>query len=511
MSLQTRAIIAVAFLVGFFALALGAAAGLALLGVKLFTLLTYVRNGRLMLLIVLAALGCLGASGVIVWSLLPRFDRFEPPGPELARPDAPELFRLMDELAAAARQAPPAHVYLVPEVNAFVSQRGGVLGFGSRRIMGVGLPLLQLLDVTELRAVLAHELGHFHGGDTRVGPFIYQTYAAVARTVENLGRAADKAAEAEVNTIHIVMAIVQKPFDWFWAGFMRVTQAVRRGQERTADVLAVELVGSTPLVSGLKKVRGGSAAYHAYMSQELGPALSQGYLPPPARGFERFLTAPKSDERMAKIIEDSLGADVTETYDSHPSLAERVRAAETLARPTRGADPRRSVELLTDLEALERRLVPFLVDGPALKPLAWEEMPEKVLIPGWRRIVAGRGPQLAGYTAQEFPREPAAIRAIFRKTMDDYADEGVEDDDVRSWAVTTVGMCLGLGLIDHGWSVTSEVGEPIYLQRAGVSIDLFAELRAFYDGKTSREAWTARLRELGLEDLPLGRKASSVA
>src|SRR6188474_1337523 len=106
MSLQTRAIIAVAFLVGFFALALGAAAGLALLGVKLFTLLTYVRNGRLMLLIVLAALGCLGASGVIVWSLLPRFDRFEPPGPELARPDAPELFRLMDELAAAARQAP---------------------------------------------------------------------------------------------------------------------------------------------------------------------------------------------------------------------------------------------------------------------------------------------------------------------------------------------------------------------------------------------------------------------
>jgi Zn-dependent protease with chaperone function len=34
------------------------------------------------------------------------------------------------------------------------------MGFGSRRVMGLGLPLLQALNVSQLEAVLAHEFGH---------------------------------------------------------------------------------------------------------------------------------------------------------------------------------------------------------------------------------------------------------------------------------------------------------------------------------------------------------------
>jgi Zn-dependent protease with chaperone function len=83
----------------------------------------------------------------------------------------------------------PAHVYLVSDVNAFVTQRGGIMGIGSRRVMGIGLPLLRTLQVDELRAVLAHEMGHFYGGDTKLGPWIYKTRGALARTVVNLAKA----------------------------------------------------------------------------------------------------------------------------------------------------------------------------------------------------------------------------------------------------------------------------------------------------------------------------------
>src|SRR5688572_19059273 len=116
MSLQARAIIAITFLVAFFALALAAAAGLAVGGVKLFGLIHHMR-GRGILLVVLGGAGCLAAAGVILWSLWPRVDHYELPGPELTRRDAPELFRAIDELAAAAQQEPPAHVYLLPNVN----------------------------------------------------------------------------------------------------------------------------------------------------------------------------------------------------------------------------------------------------------------------------------------------------------------------------------------------------------------------------------------------------------
>jgi len=71
-------------------------------------------------------------------------------------------------------------------MNAWVAHRGGLMGLGARGIMGLGLPLLQTLTVSELRAVLAHEFGHYHGGDTKLGRFVYGTRTAIGRTLENL-------------------------------------------------------------------------------------------------------------------------------------------------------------------------------------------------------------------------------------------------------------------------------------------------------------------------------------
>src|SRR6185437_11012238 len=79
-------------------------------------------------------------------------------------------------------------VFLMPDVNAWVAQRGGVMGFGSHRVMALGMPLMALLTVPEFRAVIAHEFGHYHGGDTRLGPWIYKTRSAIGRTLRELGR-----------------------------------------------------------------------------------------------------------------------------------------------------------------------------------------------------------------------------------------------------------------------------------------------------------------------------------
>jgi hypothetical protein len=41
-------------------------------------------------------------------------------------------------------------------------------------VLGIGVGLLAVLRVDELRAVLGHELGHLGGGDTRFGPVVYR-------------------------------------------------------------------------------------------------------------------------------------------------------------------------------------------------------------------------------------------------------------------------------------------------------------------------------------------------
>src|SRR6266853_1614359 len=106
----------------------------------------------------------------MLWSLVPRRDNFEAPGLPLERPSHPRLFAELDSIASALGEPLPREVYLIGEPNAWVADRGGVMGFGSRRVMGVGLPLLGALNISQFRAILAHEFAHYYGGDTRLGP-----------------------------------------------------------------------------------------------------------------------------------------------------------------------------------------------------------------------------------------------------------------------------------------------------------------------------------------------------
>ena len=76
----------------------------------------------------------------------------------------PLLFAELDDIAGSLNEPLPREVYLIGQVNAFVADRGGILGFGSRRIMAVGLPLLPVLKISEFRGVVAHEFGHYYSG-----------------------------------------------------------------------------------------------------------------------------------------------------------------------------------------------------------------------------------------------------------------------------------------------------------------------------------------------------------
>jgi heat shock protein HtpX len=48
--------------------------------------------------------------------------------------------------------------------------------------MGIGLPLFSILNVSELRAVLAHEFADLYSGDTSLGPWVYGVHSALIRS-----------------------------------------------------------------------------------------------------------------------------------------------------------------------------------------------------------------------------------------------------------------------------------------------------------------------------------------
>ncbi|HEU4647918.1 MAG TPA: M48 family metallopeptidase, partial [Gemmatimonadales bacterium] len=292
-SIAARAVLALALMVGFYAFALGIAALLLAVPFLEQKLIGHI-TGKLSIAAVMGA-------GAIVWALLPRRDKFEEPGPRLEPAEHPRLFESLSGLARDTGQAMPAEVYLVPQLNAWVAQRGGVMGFGSRRVMGVGLPLLQALSVSQLRAVLAHELGHYYGGDTRLGPWLYTTRAAIERTLAQLDRQG---------------SVLVRPFKWYGQAFLRITHAVKRRQEFTADALSARVVGARAQCEALRTVHGVSGAFDRYWDDELVPALQRGLLPPIAAGFQRYLAAPETAQAVDAAVRAALEDETSTPYDT---------------------------------------------------------------------------------------------------------------------------------------------------------------------------------------------------
>lgn len=220
-SIRRRAALAVLLTVGFYALALGVA------GVLLIILLLDLGSGHFHIPIVIPAVA--GIYGILS-GILPREEPFAPPGPRITAEEHPRLFGKLEAVASKAGQPMPDEVYLLPDLNAWVADVSGAEG--RRRIMGIGFPLLQVLDVSQLCSVISHEFVHYYGGDTQLGPWIYRTRKTIEETISRLSR----------SHVGSVRAFVHAPFAAYGRMFLRVTQSVSRQQEYTADRFAAAIV-----------------------------------------------------------------------------------------------------------------------------------------------------------------------------------------------------------------------------------------------------------------------------
>jgi heat shock protein HtpX len=481
-----RAAVAVVLMVAFYGLALAAAAALAVLPV----LLARVSVG---FAFKAALFGFVGAF-LILKAIVPRRDHFEPPGPRLDAAAQPRLFAEIRGIAAATRQAEPAEVYLLAEVNAFVTYRGGLMGLGSRRVMGLGLPLLQTLTVPELRAVLAHEFGHLDGGDVAIGPWIYSTRAALIRTMEDL---------------HEHSEFLTLPFQWFANLFFRVTHAISRHQEVKADQLAATVVGREPLASGLQATDAAAFVFVPYWHASVDPLLSAGFLPPIAAGFDTF--------RQAPWLEGALSARepaAENPFDTHPPLPARLAALGVTPSDSKRDTGPRALSLLDDVPALEGRLAAHLTNREgrassakgslsltpeprALTPITWDEVGSRVWLPDWEKIAAKYARHLKGVT-------PAQLPTFDWERLGRRLTAGESDAQPLQAADSLLGIALGVALARSGFIVHSIPGRSPALVRADDRVEPFDLREHLASGPDAVPAWQDLCARLGIADVDLG-------
>ena len=480
-SLTGRALIAVGLMIGFYVLALGI--GLGLLWIPY---AEWVYAGRVHAKL---AFGCIVAGAMVLWSILPRADKFVAPGPRLTLAEHPRLQKELQSIASATGQSMPRDVYLVGDVNAWVSQRGGVMGFGSHRVMGLGLPLLSVLKISQLRAVLAHEFGHYHGGDTRLGPWIYKTRAAIGRTVSNLGDD----------------SWVQKPFVWYGTLFLRITHAISRQQELTADALAARVAGATAMISGLKAVHAAAVGFNSYWGAEVVPLLQAGYHAPMADGFARFLSAQPIAASLTKSVDEELAAGEADPYDTHPPLRERVAALAHLPASVMPENENTALSLLERTQTLERDLLAQVAGATAvneLKDLDWSAAGTKVYLPQWSRIAETNASVFSGITAANLPtvlQKPGMFRQHFLKQT----EQSLSDEQLLRALVGAAGCTLAATLAQQGFALSCELGMPVSFRRDSLQLEPFTIVSDLQRGTLTPEEWQKQCLEAGIADVNL--------
>jgi Zn-dependent protease with chaperone function len=272
--------------------------------------------------------------------------------------DQPELWEQVRAAARATGEPAPDELYLVAEVNAAVAERSRLLGLlPGRRRMLLGLPLLAGVTVPRLRAVLAHEFGHYANLDTRLGGVTMRGRQAVLHTV--------KVFSLGTTRLHYVLGSLYVAYARM---FLRTSQSMARHQELAADQVAARHAGRDTTAAALRSIPVLGAAHTHYLETYAGMGTSLDALPPVGEihgGFRRLIAA-RPGERLTALSAGQR-APRPHRYDSHPPMAERIALIEKLP-----ADDRKDASADEPAAQLEARTLPPGADQ--LRRMSWDDL-----------------------------------------------------------------------------------------------------------------------------------------
>jgi Zn-dependent protease with chaperone function len=353
-----RAGISVLMLVGFYVVALlqlGAAIALAIW-------LSSVLTGVIALKITLPLFtATAGAVAVAIWKAI-RAKPQPPKGLAVGPDQAPELWTTVHELADEAGTRVPDEIRLVPDVNAAVLEECRLLGLvGGRRLMYVGLPLLQVLTVGQLRSVLAHELGHYSQRHTQLGAVAYRGRVTIAETVSRIG---------PYNLAGWV-------FKAYGNLYLLVDNVVARRQEYEADQAAVRVAGRAAAASALRELPVLVTAWNFYFSRYVVPGWESGYAPADLFGGFAALVAARK-EALDELRAEEPERDGSK-WDTHPPIADRIAAIAAMPEARVPYDSRPSGTLVPNLADAGQRLQALMVDVGERTVLPWPQFTHATL------------------------------------------------------------------------------------------------------------------------------------
>lgn len=293
----------------------------------------------------------------LAWLMRPRLGE-EPDEDVVTRVEAPELYRLADDVARALDTPTIDTLVIDHDFNATWS----IVGVRRRRVLTLGLPLMEALEPQSKVALLGHELGHGRNGDVRRGFFVGSAVNALAELYYvfapyDLPDFMGGDFGAVERAINFLFRVLSKPIWWLLNLELHLLLRDSQRAEYYADALEADVAGTDAAIALAEALLLYSTvnaavqrAAHASRGADLFAELHTAISAVPERERERR-------RRVARLEPARLNA-------SHPPTALRIELLE--GRPHR--DPRvvlegdRAAAVDAELARYHRRVQQRLLD-----------------------------------------------------------------------------------------------------------------------------------------------------
>jgi Zn-dependent protease with chaperone function len=271
---------------------------------------------------------------------------------EITAREQPRLFQFIERLCGELGAPFPHRVYVNPEVQAYVKYSESLLALfvPVPKNLHIGLGLVNVLNLSEFKAVLAHEFGHFSQRSMKLGQYVYVASRIIRdmvverdwldNWVYRLAYARSWVGLTGLVLYGIIFGL-RKMMAGLYYAINFLSASLSREMEFNADLVAVSVTGSEAIIRGLSRIEFAREALEQAMSDLKDAAdhdLYSADLFYHHREAIRHLRRVRKDPRLGEpppLSDDpQLAAEVfepddkpTSAWDTHPSDYEREQNA----------------------------------------------------------------------------------------------------------------------------------------------------------------------------------------
>ncbi len=197
---------------------------------------------------------------------------------EVTEAEQPELFEFIARISEECGTEFPKHIYLSGDVNAAVFYDSSIksLVLPVKKNLVIGLGLVNMLNLSEFKAVIAHEFGHFSQKSLRAGSYVYVANRVIYNMLyDNRGYGNILEHIANVHGIlaffvNVTVKIVQG-IQWVQQQAYKIVNKqynyLSRQMEFHADAIAASVAGGNNLNHALQLIEFGNTAYRTTLGQ----------------------------------------------------------------------------------------------------------------------------------------------------------------------------------------------------------------------------------------------------